>query len=64
MNENMMSPPTHMIIPITVNLVTKVVDPTSTPSHYNRSSCYDRHTLPFLDVELKECIEHLSDKEE
>jgi hypothetical protein len=55
-----MSPLTCIIIPLRV----KVVDPTSIPSHYNRSMGYGRCILPFLDVELKECIEHVSDKEE
>ena len=34
------------------------------PSHYIRSMGYGRCILPFLDVEVKECIDHLSDKEE
>ena len=35
----------------------------STPSHHSNSLGYDRHILPFVDVEV-ECIEHVSDKEE
>ena len=45
-------------------MVTKVVDPTSTPSHYKRLSGYDCHILPFVDVEAKECIEYVIEKEE
>ena len=45
-------------------VVWKVVGPTSTPSHYSRSLGYDRCILPFIDVEAKECIEHVSDKKE
>jgi len=59
-----MSPPTYIIIP----LHSKVVDPTSTPSHCSRSSSYDCRILPLLDVmakaKAKGCIEHFSDQEE
>ena len=58
--KNVMSLPTCIIIP----LHAKVVDPTSTPSHDSRSSSHDRCHLLFIDVEAKECIEHVSDKEE
>ena len=51
-------------IPLHAKAVTKVVNPTSTSSHYNRSSDYDIHILSFVIVEAKECIEHVSDKEE
>ena len=52
------------IIPLHAKVVTKVVDPTSTPSHYKRLSGYDCHILPFVDVEAKECIEYVIEKEE
>ena len=55
-----MSPPNCIIIP----LQSKVVDPTSTPSCYSRLSCYNRRILPFLNVKVKEGIEHVSHKEE
>ena len=55
---------TCIIIPLHAKVVTKVVDPTSTPSPYNRSSCSDCHILPFVDIKVKESIEHVSDKEE
>ena len=55
--KNVMSPPTCIIIPLHGNAVTKVVDPTSIPSHYSRSSCYDLRNLPFIDEEVKEGME-------
>ena len=53
-----MPPPTCIIIPFHA----KVVNPTSTPSHHSRSPGYDRHILPFVDVEAKECIEQVNEK--
>ena len=41
-----------------------MLDPTSTPSHCSRSLGYDHHILPFIDFDVEECIEHVSDKEE
>ena len=61
--KNAMSPPTCIIIPLHAKLVTKVVDSTLTTSHHSRSSGYDRGVLPFVDVKVKEGIEHVSDKE-
>ena len=58
-----MSPPTCIIIPLQAKPVTKVVNPTSTPSHYSKSSSYDCHILPFVNVEVNEGIEHVNDKE-
>ena len=55
-----MSPPNCIIVP----LQSKVVDPTSTPSHYNKLSGYNHHILPFVDVMVKEGVEHVSHKEE
>ena len=61
--DNVMSPPpTCIIIPLHAKVVTKVVNPTSTPSHCSRLSCYDRCIMAF--VNAKGCIEHVSDKEE
>ena len=57
-----MSPPTCIIIPLHTKAITKLVDPTSTPSHYSRLSCYDHRIMPFIDDEMKEGIEHVSDK--
>ena len=48
--------------PISCEVVTNVVDPTSTPSHYNKSLGYDHHIPLFINLEVKECIEHVSDK--
>jgi hypothetical protein len=62
--EKVMSPPTCKFIPLHAYAVTNVVDPTSTSSHCSRLSSYDRHILSFVDVKAKECIEHVSDKEE
>ena len=42
---------TCIIIPLHAKALTKVVGPTSTPSHCSRLSGYDRHILPFVDVE-------------
>ena len=40
------------------------MDPISTRSHCSRSSIYD-HCIPAsVDVDAKECIEHVKDKEE
>ena len=58
--KSVMSLPTSKIIP----LLAKVVDPTSTPSHCSKSLGYDCRIMPFIDVEAKECIEHVSDREE
>ena len=58
------SPIPCITISLHAKVVTKAVDPTSTPSHYSRSSGYDHRVMPFLDVEAKKCIEHVSDKEE
>ena len=60
----MTSLPTCIIILLHAKFIAMVVDPTSTSSHYSRSSYYDRHILLFVDVEVKECIKHVSDKEE
>ena len=62
--KNMILPPTSTIIPSYAKAVTKVVDPTSTPSRYGRSLGYDRFILSFVDGEMKEGIEHVSDKGE
>ena len=59
-----MSPPICIIISLHVKAVTKVVDPTSTTSHCSRSLDYDRRIMPFVNVESKECIEHVSDTKE
>ena len=59
-----MSLSTCIIIITHANVVTRVVYPTSTPSHCSRSSSYERHILSFVDVEAKEFIKHVSDKEE
>ena len=40
------------------------MDPTSTQSHYSRSVGYDHCILPFINVEVNKCIEHVSDKKE
>ena len=53
--KNVMSPPTCRIIPLHAKAATKVVDPTSTPSHHSRSLSYDRRTMPFIDVERGVC---------
>ena len=42
----------------------KVVDPTSTPSHYSRVLGCDRHIMPVVNFEVKEGIEHVCDKQE
>ena len=55
---------TCIILPLHVEAVTKVVDATSTPSCYSRSSCYDHCILSFVDIEAEECIKHVGDKEE
>lgn len=34
------------------------------PSHYSRSSVYDRCIPPFVDVKVKEGIEHVGDLKE
>ena len=60
----MMFLPTCIIIPVHAKAITKVVNPTSTPSHSRRSSGYNRCILPSIDVEARECIEHVRDKEE
>ena len=60
-NKNVISSPTCIIIPLHAKLVTKVVDPTTTPSHHSRL-CHE--FLPFVDVEMKEGIKHVSDREE
>lgn len=52
------------IIPSHAKLVTRILNPTSTPSHHSQLSSYDRCIMPFVDVEAKECIEHISDKGE
>ena len=57
-----MSPPTCIITPLHAKVVTKIVDPTSTPSHYSRSLSYNRHILPFMNDKAKECIKRVSDK--
>ena len=62
--KNVMSLPNCIINPLHAKAVTKVVNPTSTPSHCSRLLGYDHRILPFVDVEAKECIEHVSDKEE
>ena len=59
-----MSLPICIIIPLHANVVTKVVDTTSTPSHHSRQSSYDHRILPSVDVEVEECIKHVSDKKE
>ena len=51
-------------LPFHVKAITKVVDLTSTPSHCGRLLAYDYHIMPFVDVKVKECIKHVSDKEE
>jgi hypothetical protein len=61
--KNVMSPLTCIIIPSYTKAVTKVVDPTSPPSHYSRLSSNVCRILPFVDVEAKECFEHVSDKD-
>ena len=61
--KNVIFPPTCIIIPLHAKAVTEVVDPTSIASHCSRLLGYDHHILPFVDVEAKECIEHVSDKE-
>ena len=61
--KNVMSPSSCIITPLRAKVVTKVVDPTSTSSHYSRSSGYDCHILSFVDAEVKECFEHVCDKE-
>ena len=43
--------------------VTKVVDPTSTPSHYRRLYGYDCRIMLFVNVKGKEGTEHVNDKE-
>ena len=58
----LMSPPTCIIIPLHAKAVTKVVDTTSTPSHFSRSLGYDYCILPFIDDKAKECIKQVSDK--
>ena len=63
-NENCGVPSHLHNYPLCAKAVTKVVGPTSTPSHCSRSLGYDHCILPFVDVEAKECIEHVSDKEE
>ena len=40
------------------------MNPTSTPSHCSRSLGFDCHIMPLIDVETKECIEHVSEQEE
>ena len=59
-----MSPPIFMIIPLHAKVDTKVMDPTSTPSHYSRSLGYNRRILPFMNVEVKEGIAYVNDNEE
>ena len=61
---NVILPPTCIIDPLHAKAVTKVVDPTSTPSHCSRLLGYDHRIMPFINVEAKECIEYVSDKEE
>ena len=61
---NVMSPPTCIIIPLNAMAVTKVMDPTSTPSHFSTSLAYDLRIVPFVDVKATDCIEHVSDQEE
>ena len=62
--KNVISPSTCITIRLHAKAVTKVMDPTSTPPHCTRSLGYDCHILPFVDVKVKECIEHVNDKEE
>jgi hypothetical protein len=59
-----MSPPTCITIPLNAKAITKVMDPTSTPSPCSTSLGYDLRTMPFVDVKAKECIEYVSDQEE
>ena len=59
-----MSSLTCIIIPLHAKVVTKVMDPTSTPSHCRRSSDNDCCIPSFIDVEAKKCIVHVKDKEE
>ena len=60
----MMSPSTCIIIPLHAKIVAKGMDPTSILSHYSKSLGYDCCAMPFVDVKVKESIEHVSDKEE
>ena len=41
-----------------------VVDPTSTSSYCSRLLGCDHRIVSFVDIEAKECIKHVSDKEE
>ena len=50
-----MSPPNCIIIPLRVKTVTKVVDPTTTPSHSSTLSDFDCYILSFIDVKHR-CI--------
>lgn len=58
-----MSPLTCNTIPLHAKAVTNVGDSTLIPSHCSKLSGYDRCILPFVDVEAKEGIEHVRDKE-
>lgn len=53
-----------MMFTLHAKSVTKVVAGMSTPSHHSNLLGYDRHVLPFIDVEGEECVEHVSDKED
>ena len=59
-----MSPSTSIILQLHVKVLTKVANPTSITWHCSWLSGYDCCIImPFVDVEAKECIEHVSDKE-
>ena len=62
--KNMVFPPSYIILPLHVKAITKVVTATSTPSHRSNLSCQDRRILSFIDVEVEERIENVSDKHE
>ena len=62
--ENVVFPPCWIILPLHAKAVTKVVATISTPSHHSNSLGNDHHIMPFVDVEVEECIEHVSDKKE
>jgi hypothetical protein len=49
--------------PLHAKAFTKVVDSTSTPSHYSRSLDYDHCIMTLVDVEVKEYIEERKEKE-
>ena len=60
--KNVMSPPTCIIIPLHAKVVKGCGSNLNTITL--RHSGYDHHIMPFVYVEVKECIEHVGDKEE